>query len=56
MSFYQGDQYSFILKMEVGGNPVDMEGIEWIGFTIGSRPRNWPLQVTLDEDKRVFYA
>lgn len=55
MSFYQGDQYSFILKMEVGGNPLDMEGIELIEFTIGSLSKNWPLQVTYDKDKKLFY-
>ena len=55
MSFYQGDQYSFILKMEVGGNPLDMEGIELIEFTIGSLAKKWPLEVTYDPDKKVFY-
>lgn len=55
MSFYQGDQYSFILKMEVGGNPIDMEGIELIEFTIGNLSKNWPLQVTYDKDKKLFY-
>lgn len=55
MSFYQGDQYSFILKMEVGGNPIDIEGIELIEFTIGSLSKNWPLQVTYDKDKKLFY-
>lgn len=55
MSFYQGDQYSFILKMEVGGNPLDLEGIELIEFTIGSLSKKWPLEVTYDQDKKVFY-
>lgn len=52
MSFYQGDQYSFIFKIEVGGNPLNMEGIEIIEFTIGNLSKRWPLQVTYDEDKK----
>lgn len=35
MAIRRGDQYNIILKIEVNGNPINMENIELIEFTVG---------------------
>lgn len=54
MSYYQGDQYSFVFKIETNGVPMDMTDVELIEFTVGKLSKNWPLQVNYDKDAAVF--
>lgn len=55
MSYYQGDQYSFILKMEVNGNPMDLTNVELIEFTIGNLSKEFPKEVQYNEQRKEFY-
>ena len=55
MSYYQGDQYSFILKMEVNGAPMNLENVELIEFTIGQLSKKWPLEVQYNDERKEFY-
>ena len=55
MVIRQGDQYNIVLKIEVNGNPINMENIELIEFTIGTLSKNWPLEVKYNEVDKEFY-
>lgn len=55
MAFYQGDQYSFILKLEVNGDPMVLTDVELIEFTIGQLSKNWPIDVNYDKENEQFY-
>lgn len=54
MSLHQGDQYNIIFKIEVCENPMNMENIELIEFTIGSISKNYPLEVEYDKENKTF--
>lgn len=51
----QGDQYKIILKIEVNGEPMIMDQVELIEFSIGTLSKNWPLEVTYNEEEKEFY-
>lgn len=53
-SYYQGDQYSFIFKIEQCEVPLDLEGVNLIEFTVGTLSKQWPTTVTYDEEQKVF--
>lgn len=52
---YQGDAGYIILQITVGENPMDMEGVERIEFTIGNLSKSWPMDVEYHEDEQKFY-
>lgn len=54
MAYYQGDQYSFLFKLQQGEAPLDLEGIEVIEFTIGTLSKSWPLEVQYNKEQHVF--
>ena len=53
-NYYQGDQYSFIFKIEQCEKPIELEGIVLIEFTIGELSKQWPTEVKYDEEQQVF--
>lgn len=53
-TYYQGDSYSFIFKINQGEASLDMDGVELIEFTIGTLSKSWPLAVTYNEDDQTF--
>ena len=55
-NYYQGDQYSFIFKIEQCEAPLDLEGVVLIEFTVGALSKQWPTEVTYDEDQKVFLS
>ena len=55
MAIRQGDQYNIVLKIEVNGNPINMENIELIEFTVGNLSKKWPLEVIFNETDKEFY-
>ena len=52
-NYYQGDQYSFIFKIEQCEAPLDLEGVVLIEFTVGTLSKQWPTVVTYDEEQKV---
>lgn len=54
MAVRKGDQYNIVLKIEQGGNALDLTHVELIEFVIANMTKIYPQDVKYDEETKQF--